>query len=454
MSLWKNVRALFRRGRAAEETDADDEPQASTGAGETSGSAARSRGHDGKPGATNAPGSAVPPVRGGESSPPDEIELLALIGAVGGPSVEDAIAILRRARGTLREAEAVAAALRGLGERAIPGPVRLACAEILAMRGEDQQALRLLEGTTLTAGLLLAAELHASSGQLARAVGTIERVLARDIEAPGAKERHARWRAALGRTAAPTRRLDEATIVAANATRGPFRLLREVARGGAGVVYEAEDEALGRRVAFKVYHGRAADRPLVEREARLAAAVAGPGVLRVLDASPAEGWVALEWVARGSVRDVLRAGDVAALLPIARWAQPLARAIARVHREGYVHADVKPGNVLFRHPNDPVLGDFGIARPRGAGGENDGGSPGYVSPERIAGRGGEPRDDVYGYGRILEDVVHRLDEAVQAGRVAVSELDAAEPWQTLALRCVGPDEGRPADGDELVRALP
>ena len=270
-------------------------------------------------------------------------------------------------------------------------------------------ALRVLEGSSSTAGLVLAADLHAASGQLARAVGTIERVLARDLGAPGARERHQRWSQSLGYTRREVRRLDEATVVTARAPKGPFRLLREVARGGAGAVYEAEDELLGRRVAFKVYHGRGADRAQLEREARLTAQLGGPGVLRVFDADPEEGWLSLEWVPRGSLRDILRTGSTELLAPVGRWARPLARAVARVHAAGLVHADVKPANVLLRQPHDPVLGDFGSARRAGAPG--DGGSPGYVSPERLAGRGSHPRDDVYGYGRVLEDVLHRLDDA-------------------------------------------
>jgi len=271
-------------------------------------------------------------------------------------------------------------------------------------------------------------------------------VLARDIGAPGARERNARWAAALGRARPEARRLDEATIVAASATSGPFRLLREVARGGAGVVYEAEDKVLGRRVAFKVYHRRGEARALLEREARLAAALAGPGVLRVFDADPGDGWLALEWVARGSARDALRSGNLDPLAAIATGARPLALALARVHAAGLVHGDVKPANVLLRRPDDPILGDFGSARAAGAPGE--GGSPGYVSPERIAGRASDPRDDVYGYGRVLDDVLHRLE----ADGRPPPEGEAA--WRALAAQCIGPDEARPADGAELTRRLP
>jgi eukaryotic-like serine/threonine-protein kinase len=385
----------------------------------------------------------------------DDLAHLRRACARDGPSTDEVIAMLRRVRGALREADAVAHVLAAFGERALPDPIRVACADILAARGDEQGALRVLEGTAAqelrgaanaqpvssTAGLVLAADLYASIGQLPRAVGAIERVLAREIDAPGARERHQRWRAALGASRPATGRLDEVTIVAPSSGRGPFRLLREVARGGGGAVYEAEDEVLGRRVGFKVYHGRGGDRAHLEREVRLAAALAGPGVVRVFDADPAEGWIALEWIARGSVRDVLRAGDAPALAQIARWARPLARALARIHDRGYVHADVKPANVLLRQLGEPVLSDFGLARPCGA--PSAGGSPGYVSPERLAGRPSDPRDDIYGFGRVLEDVIVRLEPLGVGG---------LEPWKALSLQCIGSDEGRPVDGAALVRA--
>jgi len=118
-----------------------------------------------------------------------------------------------------------------------------------------------------------------------------------------------------------------------------------------------------------------------------------------------------------------------------------------VHAAGLVHADVKPANVLLRQLADPVLGDFGIARPRGAAGE--GGSAGYVSPERLGGRASDPRDDVYAYGRVIEDVLARFGDG--EGPQIDPETEA---WAALAIRCIGPDEARPADALELVRELP
>ncbi|WP_437475574.1 serine/threonine-protein kinase [Sorangium sp. So ce1014] len=443
MSLWRRLKERLGGGGAAEGGApppggaAPDAPDAERGA------------HPARP-AADTRGRATREDGG------DDIARLRSSGRRDAPSTDEVIAILRRARGTLREAEAVAHLVAAMAERVLPDPIRVACADLLAARGDELGALSVLEGAasrerggasraqpvSSTEGLVLAADLYASLGQLPRAVGAIERVLAREIDAPGARERHHRWRSALGAERPAAARVEDVTVVAPSAGKTPFRLLREVARGGAGAVYEAEDEVLGRRVGFKVYHGRGGDRSHLTREVRLVAALAGPGVVRVFDADPDEGWIALEWIPRGSVRDVLRAGDAAALAPVARWARALARALARIHERGYVHADVKPANVLLRTLAEPVLSDFGLARPRGA--PSAGGSPGYVSPERLAGRPSDPRDDIYGYGRVLEDVLVRLEPLGGEGLA---------PWKEVSLRCLGRDDERPQDGAALVRAV-
>ena len=219
-----------------------------------------------------------------------------------------------------------------------------------------------------------------------------------------------------------------------SAPDSPFVLLREVARGGAGVVYEAEDRELGRRVALKMYHRPDRDRPQLLHEARVAVALAGSGLVRVFDVDPEQGWLAMEWAPLGALR--ARLSD-----PIEAWAPPLAKALSRVHAAGWVHLDVKPANVLFRAPAEPILSDFGTARRRGEA--SPPGSLGFVAPERLAGRASDPRDDVYGFGRILQ-------EAFEAP-------GAAEPgpaWRALAALCAGPDAGRPEDGQTLVAAMP
>jgi eukaryotic-like serine/threonine-protein kinase len=164
-------------------------------------------------------------------------------------------------------------------------------------------------------------------------------------------------------------------------------------------------------------------------------ALSGPGLVRVFDVDPEHGWLAMEWSALGALRSRLSE-------PIERWAPPLARALARVHAAGWVHLDVKPANVLLRAPDEPLLTDFGTARRKGE--PSPPGSLGFVSPERLAGRASHPRDDVYGFGRILE-------EALDATRDRRDT--ATSTWRALAAACTGPDEGRPSDGEALAAPL-
>ena len=213
--------------------------------------------------------------------------------------------------------------------------MNLALASAFADRGETSEALEVLSTDPSSPALLFAADLHADRGALPAALALTERVLSRDLDHPGARERHRRWLGALGLSRDPTRspRGDDHTLVARNPD-APFILLREVARGGAGAVYEAEDRELGRRVALKVYHQPARDRSQLTHEARVATVLAGPGIPRVFDADPDHGWIAIEWAARGALKTALRApASVAELiLPFDRWLLPLAETLARTPR--------------------------------------------------------------------------------------------------------------------------
>lgn len=376
-----------------------------------------------------------PPKRKPEPEPRDRFEALRRPGATSAEQAE-ALEILARARGTQDETLALGALLDA--PRPLPDLLGLAAAELLVLRGQEERALELLAGTRSAPALMMQADLFAARGDLARAIGAVERVLAKAIDTPGAIERRERWAQAIGFRTGPAAKHDEATMVAPAPAGVPFLIQREVARGGAGAVYEATDELLGRRVAFKVYHGEGAARAALEREVRVAAKLAGPGVVRVLDASPERGWVALEWASLGSLKDVLRVRRREVLEPFESWLVQLASALARVHRAGWVHADVKPANVLFRRAGEVILADFGIARPVGSPGA--GGSAGYVSPERLAGAPASPGDDVYGFGRTLEDVL----DALEVDREDLASVVAA---------CLSPAAERPRDAGELVILL-
>jgi len=380
-----------------------------------------------------------------------DVALVAAAGSAGGPSIEDGLTVLRRLRSSPLQGRALDELVARHAVLPVPEPIALAIAHSLVDRGEPATALRMVASATSAHALLLTADLHAESGDLASAVATCERVLLRELDHPGARERHRRWRAALGLAADPdARRPDAATAtVVTSEPDAPYVLLREVGRGGAGAVYEAEDRELGRRVALKVYHDPSRNSAQLTHEAHVAAALAGPGVLRVFDIDPAHGWLALDWVAHGSIRDRIRARDASLLLPLARWALPLAATLARVHAAGWVHLDVKPANVLLAGDGSPLLADFGTARR--AGDPTTSGSFGYISPERLAGRPADPRDDVYGFGRLLEDVLHALPAAPEAAHSGGGSV--AERWYPLAQACVSAEATRLADGAQIATRI-
>lgn len=365
----------------------------------------------------------------------DEIARLALVGQAGGPDELTAARLLVSALAGPHQRAAIEAIAHAMSHGSVPERLRVLSAEALVSRGEGNKAIAFLHEASDATALMLKADLLHDDGQVAMAVSVIERVLARDIDTPGARERHARWRTALAPLASRPRGRGDVTMAVPTVQQSHFRVVREVARGGAGTVYEAKDDVLGRDVALKVYHQALADKPQIRREAQVAVRLAGPGVVRVFDVDIERGWIALEWMAAGSMREVLGRGDLSELGEPATFLRKLARALSRVHAAGWVHADVKPANVLIRAAAEPVLSDFGIAvRDQEA---SLGGSAGFLSPERLAGAALDPSDDVYGFGRIVEDTMLK-------GR------GSWDGFRSLAERCMAPRQARPANGQALL----
>ncbi|MBA4064264.1 MAG: hypothetical protein C0501_11230 [Isosphaera sp.] len=193
---------------------------------------------------------------------------------------------------------------------------------------------------------------------------------------------------------------------------GRYRVVREVGRGGMGVVLEAEDDDLGRRVAVKVIDPvRAWDagfRARFVREARAAAAVRHDHVVPIHDVGQ-EGdlpYFVMPFLDGESLADRLARGPLPPA-EVARVGREAALGLAAAHAAGLVHRDVKPANLWLEAPDGRVkVLDFGLAR---SGDSADGagapgvyaGTPWYMSPEQASGAAPDPRADLFGLGAVL-----------------------------------------------------
>ncbi|HXF94959.1 MAG TPA: protein kinase [Gemmatimonadales bacterium] len=170
----------------------------------------------------------------------------------------------------------------------------------------------------------------------------------------------------------------------------------ELGRGGMATVYLALDQKHGRQVAIKILNPALAASLGTERflrEIRIAARLAHPHVLPLIDSGEAEGrlYYVSPYVPEGSLRERLRREGRLPLGEALRIAREVGTALDYAHRQGFLHRDVKPENILFAD-GQAVLADFGIARAfRAAAAESVTevglalGTPEYMSPEQAAG---------------------------------------------------------------------
>ncbi|MBI4615370.1 MAG: protein kinase [Planctomycetes bacterium] len=229
---------------------------------------------------------------------------------------------------------------------------------------------------------------------------------------------------------------------------GEFRILREIGKGAMGVVYEAIQESLSRRVALKVLSASlATDEEAVRRfrrEAEAAAALHHPNLVTVHGAGESEGlhWLAMEFVEGETLAAwIEREPGGLSVLAVVKIGRQVAEGLQAAHETGILHRDIKPSNLMIRRggsrvPDAPcapsgrgdatvVLGleaevpvdddfsvvvtDFGLAKPRADATLTASGvilgTPMYMSPEQVRGETLDGRSDVYSLGMVLHEAV-------------------------------------------------
>jgi beta-lactam-binding protein with PASTA domain len=195
---------------------------------------------------------------------------------------------------------------------------------------------------------------------------------------------------------------------------GRYLIIRKLGTGGMANVYLAEDQELGRRVAIKILDDRHAnDVQFVERfrrEATNAAGLSHPNIVSIYDRGEAEGtyYIAMEYLDGRTLKElILRRGPAPVKTAIDYTRQILA-ALRFAHKNGIVHRDIKPHNVLVDSEGRLKVTDFGIAR-AGASQMTEAGSiigtAQYLSPEQAKGAPVDQTSDLYSVGIVLYELL-------------------------------------------------
>jgi len=269
-------------------------------------------------------------------------------------------------------------------------------------------------------------------------------------------------------------------LYALNATENPFeagelvmerfRIVREIARGGMGIVYEAFDHKLDRRIAIKC--AKAGFRKRLPPEVRHASEISHPNVCKIFEihtASKHQGdidFLTMEFLEGETLAERLKA-------PTNRLPDAEARAIARqlcdglaeAHRNHVIHGDLKSGNVILTRAADgnirAVITDFGLARSPQASQQTlasgaQGGTPDYMAPELWRGQKASVSSDIYALGVLLYELASgRRPFAPQPTETTLSVSQISWPlrlngkppsvdpsWDRILSRCLDPDPAR------------
>jgi DNA-binding SARP family transcriptional activator/ABC-type glycerol-3-phosphate transport system substrate-binding protein len=193
-----------------------------------------------------------------------------------------------------------------------------------------------------------------------------------------------------------------------------YRLLEQVGEGAFGVVYRAIQPQVGREVAIKAVHPELANHPdfvrRFDHEAQIVARLEHPHVVPLYDywREPDAAYLVMRFLRGGSVEDLLEVGplDPARVVSIV---DQISSALGAAHRQGVVHRDVKPGNVLLDEEGNAYLTDFGVALDAGSPERSTGtmmrGTPAYLSPEQIRLEPTSPKSDIYALGIVVFEML-------------------------------------------------
>jgi serine/threonine protein kinase len=255
---------------------------------------------------------------------------------------------------------------------------------------------------------------------------------------------------------------------------GRYQIVEELGHGGMGRVYRALDKKINEEVALKLIKPEiASEKRTLERfanELKIARKIAHKNVGRMYHLSEDKGthYITMEYIPGEDLRRMIRMSRQLSIATAVDVARQISEGLADAHRQGVVHRDLKPGNIMIDREGNARIMDFGIARLVTAKGITGAGvavgTPEYMSPEQVDGKEADPRADIYSLGIILYEMVtgrlpFEADTPYAIGfkhkneqPVSPKALNSQVPddLSGLILRCLEKDPSRrPQTADEL-----
>jgi serine/threonine protein kinase len=247
----------------------------------------------------------------------------------------------------------------------------------------------------------------------------------------------------------------EADAVEAKPIPSRYESAVQVGAGGMGIVYRVRDRETGDVVALKVLRADVAADPSMQenlmREVRLARKVTHKNVCRIHEFSRAEGraYISMEFVEGKSLQASLQENGRLPWNEVVKIAKQICAGLGEAHAQGIVHRDLKPANIMIDASGVAKIMDFGIARPAQVTVKMTStmiGTPAYMAPEQVAGRGVDARTDIYAVGLLLYAMV-TSSEAFEGNAPLAVALKQLREFPTPAREVV---PGLPAHAEAII----